>query len=108
MAWISEVASVWKSTMMASACSPSGQAAIAASTARNGSSIGSMNTRPCALITSTRWPLRPSKRLAPRPGVPGGMLIGPQQRRLARDVAQRVALVEGVVAQRHHVGAGGA
>ena len=31
-----------------------------------------MNTRPMALMTSTRAPFRAMNRPAPRPGVPGG------------------------------------
>ena len=35
-----------------------------------------MKIRPIALTTSTRAPLRASISAAPRPGVPGGKLIG--------------------------------
>ena len=54
-----------------------------------------------------RAPLAASNRLAPRPGVPGGIVGGADQARLALDEHQRLALVEGVVAERDRVDAGG-
>ena len=56
-------------------------------------------------MTSTRAPLRASTIAAPRPGVPGRIVGGAHQARLALDEHQRLALVEGVVAERDHIGA---
>ena len=65
-----------------------------------------MKIRPMALITSTSAPLAALNRPAPRPGVPGGIVDGPQQLLVALDEHQRFLLVEGMVAERDHVGAG--
>ena len=73
---------------------------------RDRRACGSIITRPMALITSTRCPLAVSTRAVPRPGTARGPVQRAQQIGLALDEDQRLALVEGVVAERHHIGAG--
>ena len=55
----------------------------------------------------SRAPLALSTSVAPRPGVPGGKIDRPDQARLALDEHQRLALIEGVIAERHRVDADG-
>jgi hypothetical protein len=50
-------------------------------------------------------PLRATTRLAPRPGVPGGKVGGPDQARLPLDEDERLALVPDMIAERDDVGA---
>ena len=49
--------------------------------------------------TSTRAPDRVSNTVAPRPGVPGGIVGRAHEARLARDEHERLALVPGMVAE---------
>ena len=58
-----------------------------------------------ALITRTRLPEAVSTSAVPRPGQPLGPVHGAQKIGIALDKDQRLALVEGVIAERHHVGA---
>ena len=67
-----------------------------------------MKMRPITLTTSTPRAVGGLDQIAaPRPGVPGGIIGGADQPRLALDEDQRLALIEGVVAERHRVDAGG-
>ena len=65
-----------------------------------------MKMRPMALMTSARLPFLVSTMAAPRPGVPLRIIERADQARRALDEHQRLALIEGVIAERDGVGAG--
>jgi hypothetical protein len=65
-----------------------------------------MKTRPIMLTTSTLAPLRASIRPRRAPAC-RGIVGGADEAGLALDEDQRLALVEGVIAERDRVGAGG-
>ena len=66
-----------------------------------------MKMRPSRLTTRSRAPFAFSTIDAPRPGRAGGIIGRPDQARLALDEDERLALVEGVIAERHRVDADG-
>ncbi len=63
------------------------------------------NTRPITLITPTRTPFFAVTTQEPAPGVPSGIIGGPQQPRLVADELERLALVPDVIAGGDHVDA---
>ena len=79
---------------------PSGQAASSRSTAAKGSSSGSMKMRPMALTTSTRAPSSRSRPPPRRGPACRGEIDRADQARLALDEDQRLALIEGMIADR--------
>ena len=64
-----------------------------------------MKMRPIRFITSTCAPFAAWNSPAPRPGVPGGKFAGRSRSRLPFDEHQRLALIPGVIAGRHGIGA---
>ena len=66
-----------------------------------------MKMRPITLTTRSRAPFAFSTTDEPRPGVPGGEIDRPDQARLALDEHERLALIEGVIAERHRIDADG-
>ena len=65
-----------------------------------------MNTWPSASATKTRRPPGASKKRAPRPGAAWAIVERADDAGLLLDVAEHLALVEGVVAEGDAVGAG--
>ena len=65
-----------------------------------------MNTRPIKLTTSARAPPAAFDHRRAAPGRAGRIIDRAHQPRLAGDEDQRLLLVEGVIAERHRVGAG--
>src|SRR3954453_9425183 len=108
------------STRMASATSRSGVSSSVRSATAKGSSSASMYSRPMRLTTRTRAPFRGSTMAAPAAGgagpgrAQGGAAAGRAGReirrghepRLALDEDERLALVPGMVVERHGVGPG--
>ena len=72
-----------------------------------GSSSASMNTRPIMLTTSTLRAVGGLEQIGAAPRRARGVVGGADQARLALDEHQRLALIEGVVAERDRVDAGG-
>ena len=65
-----------------------------------------MNTRPCALITRTSAPDLRLEQAGALAGRALRKIERPEQPVVALDEHQRLALIEHVIARRHHVGAG--
>ena len=65
-----------------------------------------MNTRPCALITRTSAPVFGLEQAGALAGRALRKIERPEQPVVALDEHQRLALIEHMIARRHHVGAG--
>ncbi len=94
------------SMTMASAPCLRRQAVSSASTARNGSSSSAMKMRPMALITRTSSAGRRPDQRGAAAWRALGIVDRPYELRIALDEDERLLLVEGVIAERHRVGAG--
>ena len=85
---------------------PSGQAASSCSMRAKGSSSASMKTRPIILTTEHFGAVRGVDQIGAAAGRPRREIGRADQPRLALDKDERLALVEGVIAERDRVGAG--
>ena len=65
-----------------------------------------MNTRPIRLTTNALAPVARLHQCGAAPRRAGRIVEWADQARLAVDEAERLALVEGMIAQRHRIGAG--